>query len=103
LKEYDEALEDIKVAIKQMPKDKKLRDEYEAIKEEKKKHGVSQQELMKKFLSHGIYNEKKVNLKKSFNKLPDFNPQNPQTYFDIQIGEGEDAEKGRVVFEVFSK
>ena len=37
-------------------------------------------------------------------KLPDFNPENPQTYFDITIGEegSEEFKKGRVVFELFN-
>lgn len=38
-----------------------------------------------------------------FNKLPKFNPENSQCFFDIEIGEGEDKESGRVVFELFTK
>jgi uncharacterized protein YozE (UPF0346 family) len=59
---------------------------------------------MAKFFSEGVYNEKvapKPN--NNFNKLPDYNSENAQTFFDITIGEGEEQQKGRVVFEVFSK
>ena len=37
-------------------------------------------------------------------KLPDFDPQNVQTFFDIEIGEkGEETySSGRVVFELFN-
>jgi peptidylprolyl isomerase len=36
-------------------------------------------------------------------QLPEFNSENPQTFFDIEIGEEgkEGYEKGRVVFELF--
>mmetsp|Transcript_3679 Transcript_3679/g.6260 ORF Transcript_3679/g.6260 Transcript_3679/m.6260 type:complete len:244 (-) Transcript_3679:103-834(-) len=61
---------------------------------------------MKKFFAQGIYNEKETAKQKTvFPKLPEFDPENAQTYFDIEIaGEGEAApEKERVVFEVFTK
>ena len=40
-----------------------------------------------------------------FDKLPAFDLENSQTYFDIEVGnpEDEDKKKGRVVFEVFTK
>jgi tetratricopeptide (TPR) repeat protein len=38
LKNYDEAVDDIKAAIKLSPADKALRDEYENIKKEKQKY-----------------------------------------------------------------
>jgi hypothetical protein len=38
LKNYDEAIDDIKAAIKLSPADKGLRDEYEIIKKEKQKY-----------------------------------------------------------------
>ena len=59
---------------------------------------------MAKFFSEGVYNEKVVPKQmKNFDKLPEFDSENVQTFFDIAIGEGEEAQKGRVVFEVFSK
>lgn len=62
---------------------------------------------MKAFFASGVYNEKKVTItpsKKNFDKLPKFNPNNPQVFFDLAIGnEGEeDYVKERVVFELFS-
>jgi hypothetical protein len=59
---------------------------------------------MAKFFSEGVYNEKVVpKSMKNFDNLPKFDPENAQTFFDIAIGEGEEQETGRVVFEVFSK
>ena len=56
---------------------------------------------MAKFFSEGVYNEKVVpKPKRDFKELPDFDLENVQTYFDIEI---EDGEKGRVVMEIFSK
>jgi len=61
---------------------------------------------MKAFFASGVYNEKKVTItppKKNFDKLPKFNPKNPQVFFDLAIGnEGEeDYVRERVVFELF--
>lgn len=60
---------------------------------------------MKKFFAEGVYGEKEsVKNVKTFEKLPAFDLENVQTYFDVEIGnEGEEKETGRVVFEVFSK
>ena len=60
---------------------------------------------MKKFFSEGVYSEKEaVKNVKTFDKLPAFDIENVQTYFDVTIGnEGEEKETGRVVFELFSK
>jgi peptidyl-prolyl isomerase G (cyclophilin G) len=56
---------------------------------------------MAKFFSEGVYNEKVVPKgMKNFERLPDFDPENVQTFFDI----AQDGEKlGRVVMEIFSK
>jgi len=57
------------------------------------------------FTSGGIYDEKETpkNIK-TCSQLPEYEAENVQTFFDIEIGnEGEEKEKGRVVFEVFSK
>lgn len=54
----------------------------------------------------GLYNEKDdVKFTKNYDKLPEFDAGNCQTFFDLEIGEpGADGnEKGRVVFELFSK
>ena len=50
-----------------------------------------------------VYDDKKMRY--TYDKLPDFNPENIQCYFDIQIAEpGHDLfKKGRVVFELFAK
>ena len=60
---------------------------------------------MAQFFAQGIYTEKKnVVAKKVFDKLPEFDPENAQTFFDIEIGnEGDEKVSGRVVFELFTK
>lgn len=108
IKQYDEAMEDIKAAIKLSPQDKKLRTEYETLKSEKSKANASQSNMMKNFFSEGIYNEKDApKVAQKYSKLPKFNVYNPQTFFDIEIGSPDEAddkkEKGRVVFELFAK
>lgn len=105
MKNYDEAIEDIKTAIKLNPQDKKLRADFETVKGEKKKHAQSQQSAMAKFFAEGIYTEKEaVKQKKVHEKLPEFDPENAQTFFDFEIGnEGDEMIKGRVVFELFTK
>jgi len=64
--------------------------------------------MMSSMFSQGIYAEKKDAAgHKEFAKLPLFDPDNAQCYFDICIGNADESEeqkvKGRVVFEVFSK
>lgn len=51
LKNYEEALTDIKEAIKLSPSDKALRDEFEAIKAAKKKETEFEKEAAKRLLS----------------------------------------------------
>jgi len=47
---------------------------------------------MKKFFSQGIYNEKEaVKIRNVFDKLPAFREDNSQVFFDLQIGEGDEA------------
>lgn len=63
---------------------------------------------MKALFSQGLYNEKEVpKATKNFDKLPEYDPENVQTFMDIEIGDKdtppEEKEKGRVVFEIFSK
>lgn len=42
---------------------------------------------MAKFFSEGVYNEKTApKFEKNLDKLPDFDPENVQTFFDITIG-----------------
>mmetsp|Transcript_1959 Transcript_1959/g.2892 ORF Transcript_1959/g.2892 Transcript_1959/m.2892 type:complete len:387 (+) Transcript_1959:380-1540(+) len=106
MKNFDEASDDIKHAIKLNPQDKKLRAEFEVLKTEKKKFLGGQEAAMKKMFSQGLYNEKAAASKRVVHdKLPQFDAENVQTFFDMQIGEDGDADKqtGRVVFEVFSK
>ena len=108
IKQYDEAMQDIKAAIKLSPKDKKLREEYEKLKSESKNVNTSQAALMKNFFSEGIYNEKEApKVAEKYEKLPEFSILNAQVYFDIVIGKEDEEEdqkiKGRVVFELFTK
>lgn len=63
---------------------------------------------MKALFSQGLYNEKEApKATKNFDKLPEYDPENVQTFMDIEIGDkdtpAEEKEKGRVVFEIFSK
>ena len=56
---------------------------------------------MAKFLSQGAYNEKELKISPTVKtKLPDFDQENVQTYFDIVIEAGD---QGRGVFELFTK
>ena len=106
MKNFDEATEDLKAAIKISPQDKKLRTEFENLKNEKKKHNSTQASIMQNMFKQGMYNDQKdVVHAKKFDKLPEFNPENAQVFFDIEIGNVGDEEKqsGRIVFELFSK
>lgn len=106
LKDFEEATQDLKEAIKLNPTDKKMRADFETLKNLKKQHSQSQKNAMAKFFQQGIYNEKEeAKIKKVFDTLPRFDPENAQTFFDIEIGQpGEEPlHKGRVVFEVFTK
>ena len=105
MQNFDEATKDMKQAIVLNPSDKKLRSEFDILKAEKKKHNAGQADAMKKFFAEGVYQEKELPKSvKNFEKLPAFDSENVQTYFDVEIGNEEDEkEKGRVVFEVFSK
>jgi len=54
----------------------------------------------------GMYDDKKDVVKKQvYSKLPDFDPENSQVYFDISIGDPseEKNKRGRVTFELFTK
>lgn len=105
LAELAKASEDIKEAIKLAPSQKNLRDHFELVKAEKAKVAAKKKAQVKAFFSEGIYNEKTV--KQNFNRLPDFDPESQQTYFDVEIQDSENdgavLEKGRVVFELFNK
>lgn len=80
------------------PTDKALRDEFEKIKEARRKANETQSKAAKSFLAGGLYQEKEAAITRVENELPQFDLANPQVYFDIEIGE---TEKGRVVFELF--
>jgi hypothetical protein len=63
---------------------------------------------MQHMFSENLYQEKEDALGHAkFKKLPPFDPENPQCYFDICIGNPADDEKdkikGRIYFEVFAK
>ena len=96
---------DIRTAIKIAPQDGNLRAQFESIKKEKAEKAKKQKAGLAAFFSEGVYNDKEApKITKNFDRLPDFNPENQQTYFDITIGnEGEEGfESGRVVFELFN-
>ena len=105
MQNFDEATADMKQAIVLNPGDKKLRSEFEILKAEKKKHNAGQADAMKKFFAEGVYSEKEApKPTRNYDKLPAFDSENVQTFFDVEIGNAEDEkEKGRIVFEVFSK
>ncbi|CAI2366731.1 unnamed protein product [Moneuplotes crassus] len=100
LKQYDDALADLKSAIKLSPKDKMLRKEFQTCKNEKKAYDKSQTKMFSNFFSQGVYNEKDPDITQYENELPEYNPSNPIVFLDIQIG---DAEAKRVVFELFNE
>ena len=61
---------------------------------------------MKNMFSSGIYDEKvDAQGHEQFKKLPTFDPENVQTWFEVAIGEKDDPnkKKGKIYFEVFSK
>lgn len=106
LNELDDAMADIKAAIKLAPADGNLRAQFETIKKERADKAKKTKAGLAKFFSQGVYNEKEaVKQERRHDRLPDFKQENVQTYFDITIGtEGEEGyEKGRVVFEIFSE
>ena len=84
LKNYDEAITDIKEAIKLSPGDKALRDEFEAIKALKKKESDAEKTAAQNLFAKGLYNEKKAPVPsapapvaKKFTELPEFDIKNP--------------------------
>lgn len=85
--QYDEALQDIKEAIKITPNDKKLREEFETIKKARTEYNKKQQKGFQQFFAEGIYQDKEVVLEKKEYNLPPFDENNPQVYMDIEIGE----------------
>jgi cyclophilin family peptidyl-prolyl cis-trans isomerase len=103
LMEYDLALTDIKEAIKLSPGDKALRDEFENIKSAKKKELDEEKAKAQKLFAQGLYSEKAApKIEKKESGLPEFNPENPQVFMDIEVGQAEgEAKKSRVVFELF--
>lgn len=96
LKQFDEALDDIKAAIKLSPQDKTMRALFEKIKTEKKKYNESEASIFQKAFKGGIYDEKKGPAKKE--TLPKYDPLNPKCYMDISIGE---TQQERIIFELF--
>ena len=77
MKNFDEAANDMKQAIKLNPQDKKLRAEFEVLKAEKKQHSSSQANAMQKFFSEGVYQEKEgAKVEQNYSKLPAFDEEN---------------------------
>ncbi|CAI2366512.1 unnamed protein product [Moneuplotes crassus] len=99
MKQFENAIADLKSAIKLSPKDKALRKEFQACKDEKKAHDKSQAKMLTDFFAEGVYNEIKPDITHYEEKLPEYDPSNPIVFLDIQIGDNEDK---RVVFELFN-
>lgn len=93
LNHLDEANVDIKAAIRLDPADAGLRTQFDLIKREVAVKAKKAKKGLAAFFAEGVYNEKDApKVTKSFDKLPAFNPDNVQTYFDIGIGtEGEEG------------
>ena len=104
LKSYDLAQADCKAAIVLAPSDKSFRDQWEKIKTLKTEAHKTEAEAMQKAFAAGLYNEKKVTIKKDLTRLPKFSAENPQVFFDMAIGEPDSVDyvKERVVFELFA-
>ena len=99
LKDFDQALEDIKTVIKLNPKDKALRKEFEVTKEQKKKYLSQQKGVFEKAFSSGLYSEKSDIVKTRVeSELPKYDPSNPKVFMDIQVG---DTEPKKIIFELF--
>jgi peptidylprolyl isomerase len=58
IKNFNDAVASIKEAIKLLPNDKKMREEFEAIKKAKKDAVDQEQDFFKKAFNQGLYNEK---------------------------------------------
>ena len=104
--EMDNAIADIKAAIRLSPQDTNLRAQFETIKKEKAQKAQKAKKSLAAFFNEGVYNDKETVMPtRNLNVLPDFRPENVQTFFDITIGEeGEEGfESGRVVFEIFNE
>lgn len=100
-------MDDIKAAIKLSPQDKNFRALFEKIKKAKTEEAKSQAgQMSKMFSGAGLYDEKEApkNIK-TYSKLPEYDEGNVQTFMDVEIGNKDDdeKEKGRIVFEIFSK
>lgn len=89
LKNYDQACNDIKLALECAPTDKTIRAEYLALKKEKREYDKTTKNAFSKFLGEGIYNERKANLTKFLEDLPEFKADNPQVYFDLKYSDDE--------------
>lgn len=109
VKNWAEALEDIKDAIKLNANNKVYRDLYEKIKAGKKEADSKDKNIYANIFSgEGLYEEKEApKANNEFDVLPAFDPDNAQCFFDIKIGDPAPGASGeepkRVVFEVFTK
>ena len=106
LKNYDDALADARKANELDPKNGPVREIYETIRKEKSMATKGEAAAYAKAFQQGLYEEKlgpKTGDSKVISKLPAFNAENPQVFFDIECGAAapEVAQKGRVVFELF--
>ena len=86
-------MQDIKEAIKISPADKNLRDEFEKIKELKKKANEQQSKAARTFFSQGLYNEKEAAITKDEKALPQYEQTNPHVFLDLKVGSGKDTDE----------
>jgi len=89
-KDFEEAVKCLKTAIKLKPEDKGMISEYKKLLEQKKQAHTAGQWQMKNMFSdpNGIFKEEKdATPFKNLQKVPDFDPENPQCFFEISIGE----------------
>lgn len=77
LGDLDEAMADIRTAIKLSPADGNLRSQFEAIKKEKAGKAAKAKKGLAAFFAEGVYNEKDaVSVAQSYDALPEFKSEN---------------------------
>lgn len=105
MKQYDEAINDLKAVIMIHPNEKKYRVELDKLKEVRKKTNEKNSNQLRHMFSEGIYVDKENPDWHNKHVMPKFNKKNKQCFFDLLIGNPADKEedkiRGRVVFELF--
>jgi tetratricopeptide (TPR) repeat protein len=77
LHDYKNALADARKAVELDPKNAVLRENWAQVKKEMQNSDAKASQAFKSFFNQGFYNEKEgATVKKTYDKLPDFNPEN---------------------------